>query len=325
MLPSLSLGSGRLLLHSLCLLLSLASTSSTALVTNTRPKARRREQPIQQQQPPPPPRKRSQRNHEPPDPSYFASVAAAGAISCSVTHAMVVPIDVVKTRLQMDASLRGPVDAIKSVIAGGHGKGAARLLPFFNGVGATAVGYLAQGAFKFGGYEFFKRSTFAALREQGETGEAIAHHMRLPIMIGSAAAAEVVASAALCPLEVLKLKMQTSPQLAALGLRGAMVHVLKEGGLTALFKGFAPIAMRQVPYTACKLVSFEMGYGSLQAAVCRRLSLRRERLPLHHQRAPSRGARADRRAGRRRGRRGRLSGQIASATAGSDRLGDGRF
>ena len=206
---------------------------------------------------------------------------------------MVVPIDVVKTRLQMDASLRGPVDAIKSVIAGGHGKGAARLLPFFNGVGATAVGYLAQGAFKFGGYEFFKRSTFAALREQGETGEAIAHHMRLPIMIGSAAAAEVwrprrrsplslslppslflshspspslslslslplslslslplstlspsllarsqlsaratamsrsqvVASAALCPLEVLKLKMQTSPQLAALGLRGAMVHV----------------------------------------------------------------------------------------------------
>ena len=111
------------------------------------PTARRREQ-----TPPrsPSPQRRSTANHEPPSSTYFALVAAAGAVSCSCTHSLVVPIDVVKTRLQTDAAVHGPKEAIQSLFASGHGKGAARLLPFFNGVGATAIGYFAQGMIKFG-------------------------------------------------------------------------------------------------------------------------------------------------------------------------------
>ena len=65
-------------------------------------------------------------------------------------------------------------------------------------------------------------------------------------MLASAASAELVASAALCPLEVMKLRMQTSPPLAALGLRLATLQLVQSEGVKALFKGFLPIVLRQV-------------------------------------------------------------------------------
>jgi solute carrier family 25 phosphate transporter 3 len=118
-----------------------------------------------------------------------------------------------------------------------------------------------------GGYELCKRQALGALRDAGEVGESIARNFQLPIMLASAACAETFASAALCPLEVIKLRMQTSPHLASLGLRGALVSVVKTDGLRALYRGFTPIALRQVPYTACKLVSFELGIAALQSVV----------------------------------------------------------
>ena len=235
------------------------------------------------------PRQRAVEPHEPPPPSpqlqaaqavvtpqlssqYYGLVALAGAISCSATHAAVVPLDVIKTALQSNPSLGGPRAAIAQLAS--TCKGPLCVAPFFNGLGATALGYFVQGATKFGGYEYCKRKTLGALREAGDAGEAIARNFQLPIMIGSAACAEIVASAALCPLEVLKLRMQTSPELAARGLQGAALKIIRTDGVAALFKGFVPIAMRQVPYTACKLVSFEVGIAALSQLV----AANRERL-----------------------------------------------
>lgn len=205
---------------------------------------------------------------ESPSAGYYGSVALAGALSCSVTHSLVVPIDVVKIRMQTDASLAGPRAAVAAVMAGAPCQClGSRIRPFFNGVGATSAGYLLQGAAKFGGYELFKRSALAALHERGERGAAFARQFALPIMLTSAACAEVVASAALCPLEVLKLRLQTDPALASLGLRRGALSLARHEGAAVFFKGFVPIALRQVPYTACKLVSFELAVGWMRALV----------------------------------------------------------
>ena len=109
----------------------------------------------------------------------------------------------------------------RSVFHEASGTGLVRLTAFFSGFPPTAVGYFLQGATKFGGYELCKRTVLARLNEAGELGEAVARNFQLPIMLASAACAETFASAALCPLEVLKLRMQTSPTLAALGLRSS--------------------------------------------------------------------------------------------------------
>ena len=171
---------------------------------------------------------------------YFCLTALSGAISCSVTHSAVVPLDVIKTALQTDASLAGPRAAVATLLHSGKGIG-----PFFTGLGPTAVGYWLQGAAKFGGYELIKRSAFSALQDCGDRGEEIARKLKLPIMLASAAAAEVVASAALCPLEVVKLRMQTSSALADLGMRKALFHVAGLEGFGVLYRGFVPIALRQ--------------------------------------------------------------------------------
>ncbi len=176
---------------------------------------------------------------------YFASLGLAGAVSCSLTHSLVVPLDVIKTRLQMDPALGGPLAAAAAIAREG-GSGLACVPRFLNGVGATAVGYLFQGAAKFGGYELGKMTVFNALAGCGERGERFAESFRLPIMLGCAASAELFASAVLCPLEVLKLRMQTEAAFAARGLGGALLATLRQDGVGALFKGFVPIALRQV-------------------------------------------------------------------------------
>ncbi|KAF5014299.1 hypothetical protein F66182_14768, partial [Fusarium sp. NRRL 66182] len=83
----------------------------------------------------------------------YSRFAFAGAVCCSVTHGALTPVDVVKTRIQLDPVTynRGLFGGIRQVISN---EGAGALL---TGFGPTAAGYFLQGAFKFGGYEFFKQ------------------------------------------------------------------------------------------------------------------------------------------------------------------------
>ena len=88
------------------------------------------------------------------DLAYFVKGAIAGGVCCSVTHGGMCPVDVVKTRIQLDPIKynKGMIGGFKQVIAE---EGMAGLA---TGLGPTAVGYFVQGWFKFGGVEFFKVS-----------------------------------------------------------------------------------------------------------------------------------------------------------------------
>merc|ERR1719160_1874724 len=72
---------------------------------------------------------------------YFLKGALAGGICCSITHGGACPIDVVKTRIQLDPGTynKGLIGGMKQVIAT-EGGGA-----LWTGVGATAAGYFVQG------------------------------------------------------------------------------------------------------------------------------------------------------------------------------------
>ena len=51
--------------------------------------------------------------------------------------------------------------------------------------------------------------------------------------------------------------MQTDAAAAARGAARTLLHISRHEGLGALYKGLAPIAMRQVPYTMSKLVVYD--------------------------------------------------------------------
>jgi hypothetical protein len=75
------------------------------------------------------------------DLNYFLKGALAGGICCSITHGALTPVDVVKTRIQLDSVKynKGMVTGFKQ-IAAEEGTGA-----LLTGLGPTAVGYFIQG------------------------------------------------------------------------------------------------------------------------------------------------------------------------------------
>jgi solute carrier family 25 phosphate transporter 3 len=178
--------------------------------------------------------------------NLYSRFAFAGAVCCSVTHGALTPVDVVKTRIQLDPVTynRGLVGGFRQVIAN---EGAGALL---TGIGPTFAGYFLQGAFKFGGYEFFKQQSISLL------GYETAANNRTAVYLASSALAEFFADIALCPLEATRIRLVSEPTFAS-GLVGGFGKILKTEGVGAFYSGFGPILLKQVPYTMSKFVVYE--------------------------------------------------------------------
>ncbi|GME72017.1 unnamed protein product [Ambrosiozyma monospora] len=132
--------------------------------------------------------------------SDYAKFALAGAIGCGITHGAMTPIDVVKTRIQLEPTVynTGMFGSIRKIV-GAEGAGA-----LLTGLGPTVLGYSMQGAFKFGGYELFKKQFIDLL------GYDTAKQYKDAVYIGSAAIAEFFADIALCPLEATRIRLKVS-------------------------------------------------------------------------------------------------------------------
>lgn len=140
----------------------------------------------------------------------------------------------VKTRIQLDPKKynRGMIGGFRQVIAN---EGAGALL---TGFGPTAAGYFLQGAFKFGGYEFFKKQSINVL------GLETASNNRTAVYLASSAAGEFFADIALCPLEATRIRLVSDPKFAN-GLVGGFSKILKNEGVGAFYSGFGPILFKQ--------------------------------------------------------------------------------
>lgn len=114
-------------------------------------------------------------------------------------------------------------------------EGAGALL---TGVGPTFAGYFLQGAFKFGGYEFFKQQHITYL------GLETASNYRTAVYLASAAAAEFFADIALCPLEATRIRLVSEPTYAS-GLVSGFGKMLRTEGIGAFYAGFGPILFKQ--------------------------------------------------------------------------------
>lgn len=92
--------------------------------------------------------------------------------------------------------------AFKTILAEQGARGLAK------GWVPTLLGYSAQGACKFGLYEFFKKY-YADL-----AGEEAYHNYKTFIYLAGSASAEFFADIALCPFEAIKVRVQTKPGFA---------------------------------------------------------------------------------------------------------------
>ncbi|KAJ9498798.1 Cu/Pi carrier [Exophiala xenobiotica] len=180
---------------------------------------------------------------EPNSTKYFAACMIGGIIACGPTHTSVTPLDLVKTRRQVDPKLyTSNFKAWRTIYAGDGLRGV------FFGWAPTFVGYSFQGLGKYGFYEIFKH-------EYGDN--LFPNTNRTLVYLGASASAEFLADIFLCPFESIKVRMQTTIPPYAHNLREGWSRVVEKEGISGLYKGIAPLWARQIPYTMCKFATFE--------------------------------------------------------------------
>uniref|UniRef100_A0A672IGT5 Solute carrier family 25 member 3 n=1 Tax=Salarias fasciatus TaxID=181472 RepID=A0A672IGT5_SALFA len=176
---------------------------------------------------------------------YYALCGFGGILSCGITHTAVVPLDLVKCRLQVDPDKYKSIGNGFAVTVREDGvRGLAK------GWAPTFIGYSMQGLCKFGFYEVFKIFYSDLL------GEENTYLWRTSLYLAASASAEFFADVALAPMEAVKVRIQTQPGYANT-LRQCVPKMFAEEGIWAFYKGVVPLWMRQIPYTMMKFACFE--------------------------------------------------------------------
>lgn len=161
---------------------------------------------------------------------YYKTCAFGGFLACAPTHSFVLPLDLVKCRLQVDKNLYSSnLGGIRTIIK------TEGLHKIYTGFAPTFIGYGLQGAFKYGGYEYFKK-----------TYSDLVGGSNVFVYLAASASAEFIADLFLCPFESMKVKYQTT-------LPPNPIKNLTKN----LYSGLVPLWFRQIPYTMVKFTTYE--------------------------------------------------------------------
>ncbi|KAH8985013.1 mitochondrial carrier protein [Lactarius akahatsu] len=184
----------------------------------------------------------------PHDTSYYAKCMLGGVLACGLTHAGITPLDVAKCNMQVNpAKYTGSISGLKTIIAEEGTKG------IWKGFGPTFIGYSLQGMFKYGLYEVFKDAYMNL------AGEEASEKYKGAIWLAGSASAEFFADIALCPLEMTKVKIQTSSAgTFPVPFGAAWSEMARTSAETRFpFGSLVPLWSRQIPYTMAKFFCFE--------------------------------------------------------------------
>lgn len=159
------------------------------------------------------------------------------------THTAVTPLDLVKCRRQVDPKIyTSNLQAWRSIFSKEGLRGV------FFGWSPTFLGYSFQGAGKYGLYEYFKNLYGNQMFPDSN---------RTLVFLGASASAEFFADMALCPMEAIKVRMQTTLPPFASTMREGWSKIVAQEGFGGLYKGLYPLWARQIPYTMTKFATFE--------------------------------------------------------------------
>lgn len=176
---------------------------------------------------------------------YYALCGFGGILSCGITHTAVVPLDLVKCRIQVDPEkFRNISHGFKITVKEDGFRGLSK------GWAPTFIGYSMQGLCKFGFYEVFK------IFYSDLIGEENSYQYRTSLYLAASASAEFFADIALAPMEAIKVRIQTQPGWAN-SLREGMPKLYSQEGVRGFYKGLPPLWLRQIPYTMMKFACFE--------------------------------------------------------------------
>jgi len=179
----------------------------------------------------------------------------AGGICAAISHSFTTPVDVIKTRQQIDDSLTG-LGLIKSGIKIVKDDGSINALAA--GLGPTTFGYLFEGALKFGIYEGLKPAVRSMLAWSATMTSIRYFDSKIIALLISGFVSGAIASIVLCPMEALRIRLVAKPEFAARGWVNGGLTMIENEGVLVLTKGLSAMMSKQIPYTVTKNVSFDL-------------------------------------------------------------------
>ncbi|GAA0142324.1 mitochondrial carrier protein [Lithospermum erythrorhizon] len=182
---------------------------------------------------------------------YFGLCAIGGLLSAGTTHVAITPLDVVKVNMQVHPVKYHSICTCFTTLLREQGPSA-----FWRGWTGKFFGYGAQGACRFGLYEYFKNIYSNALVDQN----------RSLIFFLSSASAEVIANVALCPFEAIKVRVQAQPNFAK-GLVDGFPKIYSSEGMRGLYRGLVPLWGRNLPFSMVMFSTFEHSVNFLYERV----------------------------------------------------------
>lgn len=181
----------------------------------------------------------------------YSLLGLSGALGCSITHSIVIPFDVVKTRLQTDPDQYSNIIDGTLTIAKEEGVDG-----FLLGSQATIAGYFWYGLSVYPAYAFFKYWF-----EHFAFSPAIAAANADGIAFGAGVIAAIIASIGLTPIEACRIRTVSEPELfRPLGLTGTAQYIAREDsvlGWRTLYAGLSSLMIRQVIFGGIKFLAFE--------------------------------------------------------------------
>ncbi|KAF3831259.1 hypothetical protein GH733_000151 [Mirounga leonina] len=128
---------------------------------------------------------------------FYALCGFGGVLSCGLTHTAVIPLDLVKCRMQVDPQkYKGKFNGFSVTLKEDGVRGLAK------GWALTFTGYSMQGPCKFGFYEVFK------VLYSNMLGEENACLWRTSLYLAASASAAFFADIALAPMEAAKVEIE---------------------------------------------------------------------------------------------------------------------
>lgn len=175
----------------------------------------------------------------------------AGGACASFSHAVAVPIDVIKIRMQTYPLVYTSIKNTANIIIEKEG-----FQMLFKGLGPTILGYSIHGSLKYGFYELMKPICTSWLLHSG-LYVASSLELKLMTFMFSGVLAEVIASTAILPLEAARIRMVNDPSFAS-GTFEGLTKVFKLCGNSSIYQSLPAIMVKHIPFTVMQLSSFEL-------------------------------------------------------------------